>query len=280
MSKIAIMACGSAGLEYHDINHGMVSFRSIIILDGKEYVDYEDLKADEFYELLAKAKDFHSAQVSTGTLLEKFEGLKKEGYTDIIAVSLSSGLSGTYQGVVLAADMIEGIKVHPYDSKFLGYSEATMIFKAKKMADSGKSVNEIIKAMDIIRDSQKTYVAVDNLKYLVHNGRLSAAAGMIATLLKIKPLLMTQDGKIVVKEKNRTKEKSVKRMIEIIIEDTKDLKDPEVYVLYTNNKAEAEEVCKRIIDGSKLKDVKLFPLPAVIGLHGGPGTFAAGYFLK
>ena len=278
MSKIAIAMCGSSGIDYVCPDHRMAMFRSLLILDGKSYKDYEDISIDEFYEKLSIAKTVKTAQTSTGELISLFERLRDEGYTDVICITISSGLSGTYQGVLLASRMVEGIKVHPFDSLFLGYPEAKMGLVAKKMIAEGKSISEIMSKLEELRDSQNILICVDTLKYLVMNGRLSASSGLISNLLKIKLLLgRSFDGKIEVIEKIRTKHKAIDRMIDLVIDKMPD-EQVEAYLLYTNNYDEVLKVREEILKRTdKIKEIGIYPLPPVIGIHGGPGTFGFGF---
>ncbi|HHU55536.1 MAG TPA: DegV family protein [Acholeplasmataceae bacterium] len=281
MSKIAVAICGSSGIDYTYPELNLEVFRSLIILDDKQYVDYIDIKPDEFYKKLEEAKSVKTAQVSTGELLEMFERLRDKGYTDVIAITLSSGLSGTYQGVCFASEIVEEIKVHPFDSLFLGYPEAKMGYVAHKMASEGYTVEEILEKLTRLRDSQRTLIAVDTLRYLVLNGRLSAASGLIGGLLKIKPLLeASKEGKIVVKERIRTKKKTIARMTDIFLEEIKNKENIEPYILYTNNYEEMLELREKIENLTNFKNIILLPLPSVIGLHAGPGTCGIGYIEK
>lgn len=106
MSKIAIAICGSSGIDYTYPELNLETFRSLIIIDNIEYVDYIDIKADEFYQKLEDTSNVKTAQVTTGELIKMFERLRDRGYSDVIAICLSSGLSGTFQGLNLAKTLV------------------------------------------------------------------------------------------------------------------------------------------------------------------------------
>lgn len=117
MEKIGLLVCGNSGIDYVSVDHPFEIIRSTLVIDGEEYEDFVDIKADDFYNRLAENPnvDLSTAQASTGVIAEKFEKMKKEGYTDVVAVIISSKLSGTYQNVVLASELVEGINVHIID---------------------------------------------------------------------------------------------------------------------------------------------------------------------
>jgi DegV family protein with EDD domain len=253
--------------------------RSILNLDGKEYEDFVDIKADDFYKVLIENPDIDvsTSQTATGEIAKVYNEMKEDGYTDLIVIVIASKLSGTYQGAVLAKELAPDINIHVFDSKSVSYGEAHMVLETIKMIEEGKTPDEIIKQLEKIRDSLKIYVLVDTLKYLVKNGRLSATSGFLGTLLKIKPLLeVKKDGSLVPKEKIRTTSKAQTRLFEILKDEIKN-KNVKLFIAYTNNKDKAEEIKKELHKINDEMEVILVPLTPVVGAHAGPGTIGIGY---
>lgn len=281
MEKIAIAICGSSGIDYITNQHGMKVFRSKIQINNVEYIDYIDISVEEFYFLLGGAKELHTAQVSTGELIELIKSYRNEGYTDLIMITISSGLSGTYQGIKIASMDIKGINVHPFDSLFVGFPEANLGLIGMQMIKEGATVSQIIDELTRIRDHSALTFTVDTLEYLRLNGRLSNASAFVGTLLKIKPILtINEEGKVVVKEKIRTKTKAVNKLLDDFIEETKNL-DIVPYLIYTNNYEEVLEVRNILYTKTdRFKDIKLYSIPPVIGVHAGPGALGIGYVPK
>jgi len=281
MSKIGLVVCGNSGVDYLQLDYPVKVIRSTLNLGGREYEDYIDITAEEFYKTIVANPDIDvsTSQTSTGKIAEIYEELKNEGYTDVIVVVISSKLSGTYQGALLAKEMVENLNVYVIDSRSVSYGEAYMIMESIKMIKEGKQVVDIINHLEKIRDHIKIYVLVDTLKYLVKNGRLSAANGFIGTLLKIKPLLHVQsDGALVPFEKIRTTSKAQARLIEVINDEIKE-KNVIMFIVYTNNRTKAEEVKGKILDHNPNVDITLVPLTPVVGAHAGPGTIGVGYIM-
>ena len=277
MQKIGIAICGSSGIDYVDPNHGMKVFRSKIQINAIEYVDYVDISNEQFYFLLESAKELRTSQISTGELINLIKEASSEGVTDLIMITISSGLSGTYQNVRLAASDINGINVHVVDSKWVGFCEANLGLLAKEMINKNYSVEEIIEKIEYARDNSYIAFTVETLNYLRLNGRLSNSSAFVGNLLKIKPLMAVEDGVVVVKEKIRTKAKAVETLIDNFIQEIEN-KDVIPFLLYSNNYEELEEVKKIVLSKTnKIKDLNIYAIPPVIGVHAGPGALGVGY---
>jgi DegV family protein with EDD domain len=279
--KIGIIVCGNSGVDYMKLDYPVRLIRATLNLGGKEYEDYVDIQAKEFYDIINANPDIDvsTSQTSTGKIASVYEEMKEEGYTDIIAIVISSKLSGTYQGAILAKDMVPGINVYVIDSRSVSYGEAYLVLEAIKMIKGGSKSREIIDKLEKIRDHIYIYVLVDTLKFLVKNGRLSATSGFLGTLLKIKPLLHVQrDGSLVPFEKIRTTSKAQARLIEVIKSDIEG-KNVIMFVAFTNNEEKAKEIRQQIQSVRPDVTVELVPLTPVVGAHAGPGTLGVGYIV-
>lgn len=282
MSKIGVAVCGNSGLDYLVHDKEIRIFRSLLLIENQEFEDFVEITSDDFYERITKNPDLdiHTAQTSTGYLLEMYKEMVAAGYDEIIVVTISKHLSGTYQNAVLATKMLEEVPIHVFDSLSLTYVEAMMAITAKQMADKGATVPEILKKLEFIRDHNHILITVDTLKYLVKNGRLSGAAGFLGGLLKLKPLLhVSKEGKVETVEKIRTTVKARENMLSKIREEIKD-KKVEVFIIYTNNMGEMLDFQESLQEIEGMPEVKLIPLTPVVGCHAGPGTMGMGYIEK
>jgi len=278
-NKIGLILCGNSGVDYEKIDYPIKVFRSTLNLGGKEYEDFIDISADEFYNTVVNNPDIDisTAQTSTGKMAEIYQELKDEGYTSAIAITISSKLSGTYQGAVLAKDMVEDFPVKVIDSRSVSYGEVFLAKEAIKAIKKGKDIDEIAEYLEKVKENITIYVLVDTLKYLVKNGRLSGVQGMLGSLLKIKPLLrLKSDGALLPFEKIRTKSKARARLLEVIKEDIKD-KKVYMFIVYTNNKDDAILMKKDLLEQNNDLDIEIVPLTPVVGAHAGPGTLGVGY---
>lgn len=283
MSKIGILVCGNSGIDYIDHEYDMPVIRSILLFGEDEYSDYVDITADEFYQKLVDNPSVapSTAQAATGVILEQYEEMIKKGYDELLVITLSEHLSGTYQGCVMAANMLEDHKVTVFDSKTVSYPQAKMALTAAELIKDGKSLEEVTKELEFIRDNSMIWIAVDTLKYLVKNGRLSGAAGFVGSLMKVKPMLeVTKEGKVESIEKIRTSSKATERVIEKFLEEIEGL-SVEPFLIDTNNKERIEYIKEKVMAAREdIKEIKVYPLTPVVGAHAGPGTVGIGYILK
>lgn len=279
MSKVAILACSNAGLDYLDYPKDIRILRSVIHFGTDEaYDDFVQMDAKTFYERIQKDPNDipRTSYVSPGTMISYFEELEKEGYDEALVITISSKLSGLYEAVKRIAAEVK-IKVTAFDSLTLAYAEAYMALEAHRLAAEGKSVQEILPRLEYIRDNDKIIFAVDTLLYLVKNGRLSKLQGTLGTMLQMKPLLqISDDGKVESVEKIRTIHKAHQRVLERYIEETQGLN-----VLTYISHAHADDY----VEWFRTEIKKVFPereivvayLTPVVGAHTGPKGIGIGY---
>lgn len=282
MSKIGVAVCGNSGLDYLVHDKEIRIFRSLLLIEEEEFEDFVEITSDDFYERITKNPDLDikTAQTSTGAILEMYKDMVAHGYDELIIITISKHLSGTYQNAILAAKMLEDVPVHVFDSLSVAYVEALMATTAKTMSDNHKSSKEILEQLEFIRDHNHIYVTVDTLKYLVKNGRLSNAQGFLGSLLKLKPLLhVSKEGKVVTNDKIRTTVKAREVMVNKIIDEIKG-KKVELFIIYTNNMGEMLDFQEQLLEIDGINEVKLIPLTPVVGCHAGPGTMGLGYIEK
>lgn len=279
MKKIAILTCSNAGLDYLDYPQDIEILRSVIHFGNDEsFNDFIDMDAKTFYERIKANPDDipKTSYVALGKMIQIFESLEKKGYEEAIVITISGNLSGLNEAVKRAGEEV-GIKVISFDSKTLAYAEAYMVLEAHRLAEEGKSSEEIIEHLEFIRDHNEVYFAVDTLLYLVKNGRLTKLQGTLGTMLQLKPLLtINKDGKVETLEKIRTSRKAQKRVLEKYIEKTKDMN----CITYISH-AHADDYVAWFIEEIK----KVFPerkvvvayLTPVVGAHTGPKALGLGY---
>ena len=281
--KIGIVVCTNSGADYYKLDHPVEIIHSDLHLNDEVYEDYVDITADEFYERIANDPeiDVKTSQPPLGRIIEKYEILKKAGYNKILVVVISTKLSGIYQSAKLAAENVDGIEVRVVDSKSVSYGELYLVLEAIKLIKEGKDLETVATSIESLIPNINILVYVDTLKYLVKNGRLSAAKGAIGTMLKVKPILrMNQhDGTLTQFDKVRTSKRALARILEIFTEETEG-KNIIAFVVYTNNKDFANEVREKILEIKPGIDVELVPLTPVVGAHAGPGTLGIGYIIK
>jgi len=283
MSKIAIISDVNAGLDYLGYDPGIPVLRSVINFENEHLVDGIDIKADEFYRRLNATDYIPSTSAPTvGEAMELIEKLISEGYTNIIMYSISYQLSSIGQMVeTLIDEYKDKVNIHVVDTKAATYLQGYVAVEAKKMADAGKSVEEILDYSYYLVDNMHAYFVVNNLSYLVKNGRLSGAAGFVGNLLRIKPVLeITKDGRIVSKMKVKTYRKAVDTAIEMFVKELEGVKEAKILVVHSLMDEKAIELQKFFTEKFKFKNsVEIHMITPAVGAHIGSGIIGFGYFI-
>lgn len=249
-----------------------------VFLGSEVYEEEKELTASEFYEAVRKMDLPTTSQPSIGKFVELFEELSKN-YDEVISVHLSSGISGTYQGAITAGDMVEGIKVFAFDTEISCMVQGFYAIEAAKLAQQGKSAAEIIPILDELKQTSNAYFMVDDLSNLQRGGRLSSAQAIIGSLLQVKPLLHFK-GKIIVPfEKIRTKKRAMRRIVELLREETN---GGSYYaaIIHANREEEAKEWKAELEQEFPNIEFSLSYFGAVIGTHLGEGSMGLGWIKK
>jgi DegV family protein with EDD domain len=284
MSKTAIIATSTSCLDYLNLKEdNLFVLRMKILMGDKTFEDYIGITAEDFYSTIKADKKLvpSSTMPSIGEFLELLEHLEEQGYEEVLTITISSELSGTY-GVIKAAvdNNYDGdLRVHVLDSRNAAISEGFLSLEALRLFKEGQSMEEVIKYLEALRTNRKQYFMVDNLRLFVANGRLSNAAGFMAGALKLKPILEVNDeGKIVPFEKIRTSKKALDKMVNYVIEDCKKLQDFIITYDTSDNIEGLEYVKSKMEEAFPGYTYYEAPITPVIGCHTGEGTVGIAYF--
>lgn len=250
-----------------------------ISLEGKEYEDGVDLTKDEFYDLLVNGETFpKTSQPSPQVFLDLFEQAKKDG-DEIVAILLSSALSGTYQSAVLARQMADYEGIHLIDSLTATGVIRVLADYAKGLADQGRSAAEVAALTEVFRSRVHVIAMMDTLEFLQKGGRIGKAAAMLGELARLKPLItLTEEGGVGVIGKTIGKNKAMSAMLKWLDERRLDEKFPRysVFTSGTENCGQFEEKLAK----HGITTVGRLQLGAAIGTHIGPGAFGIVYVEK
>ncbi|MCA1065203.1 DegV family protein [Rossellomorea sp. AcN35-11] len=251
-----------------------------VIIGGETYQEEVDITASEFYEeVTAQEKLPTTSQPPVGQFVELFEKLSKD-YDAVISIHLSSGISGTYQGAVQAGEMVESIKVYPYDSEISCMIQGFYALEGAKLALEGKSAEDILALLDEMKQSVQAYFMVDDLAHLQRGGRLSQAQAIIGSLLQVKPLLHFVDKVIVPFEKIRTKKKALKRVETILEEAVASGEAFQASIIHANREQDAMEWKNELEEKYPNVEFNVSYFGPVIGTHLGEGSMGMGWARK
>lgn len=251
-----------------------------VVMGGKSYREEIDLSTAAFYEAIKQEDQLPTTtQPPIGEFVSLFETLGKK-YDAIISFHLSSGISGTYQGAVSAAAMVDGVEIYPYDSETSCMAQGFYTLEAAKMAQEGKDVKEILARVGELHKHLRAYFMVDDLVHLQRGGRLTNAQAFIGSLLKVKPLLHFVDKKIVPFEKIRTSKKALKRIEDLLGEDVQKAMPLQASIIHANREQEALEWKQELESKFPQVAFSISYFGPVIGTHLGEGAMGLAWTLK
>ncbi len=188
MQKIKIVTDSTADLSQEVIEKYDIHVLPLSIsVNGQTYLDRVDLQPDEFIEEMIKSEELpKTSQPAMGTFVEMYDKLGEDG-NEVLSIHMTSGMSGTVATANSAASMTD-TKVTVVDSQFITHALAYQVVEAAKMANEGRSLEEILKRVDEVRKNTRLYVVVDTLENLVKGGRIGKGKAFIGSLLNIKPI--------------------------------------------------------------------------------------------
>lgn len=230
----------------------------------KELIDFE-----KFYERLEKADLLPTtSQPSPKSYLEIFEKAK-EIQEEVLVITLSKGLSGTYNCAMMVRDMFDDNEfIHVFDSAQAVLSQRLLVNKAVELRDQGQSVSEIIAQLKELNSRIRIYAGIDTLLYLKKGGRVPSSIATIGNLLKIKPILVMKEGVLHSHSQARGK-KSMKQTLLNLVNETEVDENYPILIGYTGNQQD-KEVAQEFMSNLHQENTILYPVGGVIGCHLGP----------
>ncbi|MFZ3576898.1 DegV family protein [Virgibacillus sp. DJP39] len=277
--KIAVMTDSTAYIPKQLRENESIHMVPLSVVFGEvPYQEEVDLTTEEFYTMVKNADSLpKTSQPSIGYVVEKFEELAAD-YDAVVTVHLSSGISGTYQAVVSASKMVEGITVYPFDSEISCLPQGFYALEAARMARDNQTPEAIIERLKQMKMVVRAYFMVDDLSHLQRGGRLNGAQVLVGSLFQVKPILHFVNKKIVPFEKIRTRKKALNRLIELLEEDVKKGEKLKVAVIHGNCEDVAIDLKKSLEEKYDSIECHISYFGPVIGTHLGQGAIGIGWY--
>ena len=196
-----------SGSEYQSSDHPALEVLPLTVAFGDDvFHEGEDLSHERFYELLAERSEHPTSGQVTPFVFGEAIGRALEEGDDVVVITMSSALSGTYQSACIAAEGARGKgagTVRVVDSLNMTLGERIVVQYALQLLDAGATADEIADALEANVGRVHIFGLIDTLEYLKRGGRISAAAGTVGELLSIKPVITVTDGAVVILGKAR-----------------------------------------------------------------------------
>ena len=246
------------------------------LVDGSAPFDGHD-----FYEALRRGAEVKTSMISPAAAREAIEPALAAG-DDVLFLGISGGVSGTCWGVGLVAQELAaeypGRRVQVLDTRGASLGEGLVVLEAAQLAQQGADMDAIVARAETLCGKMRQHFMVDDLKFLRKGGRLSGAAALAGTLLQIKPILQgDENGKIVVRTKERGRKKAMDTLISLYNELVEDKSAP-VGISHAAAPAEALHLTTRLRQSGCTGPILSVCHEPVTGAHVGPGMLAVYFY--
>ena len=277
MEKIALITDSACDIDDETIRkYGIHVLPFKIIYKECEFTDGIDITPQEVYKNM-KREIPKSSQPAMEDIEKLYMELERENYTHTISINISSGISGTVNGVEVISRQYPSIETFLYDTKSTSVIQGILVKKCGEMIAQGLSFTTITKAIPEMRKKIHLYFVFGTLEYAIKGGRIGKISGTIGDVLNIKPIVSFDDefGQCYTCEKVRGRVKSINRLIEFGERFTSKC---DAYVIHGNVEEEAKKLCESLRGNPKIRNVYLIgQISAIVGVYCGPGTLGVGY---
>lgn len=244
-----------------------------VIYPEGEYSDRVDILPNEVYRDMP-ARIPTTSMPSPQEIKNLLERVRQEGFTQVLAVHLSSNLSGTYDAVKMVAKDFEGLVINTIDTKTLSMASGWMVLEAARNIASGFSLEKAAENLQKIRPKIHGFYVIETLEYLRRGGRIGAVASMLGQFLHLKPIIsVDQDGKYFTFCKAKGRRKSIEKLIQNVEDKVKD-HQIRLAVLNGGSGSEFDALVQRLKDLPNIKDFVISEISPALGVHTGPGLLA------
>lgn len=245
-----------------------------VIWEDQSLLDGVDITPEEFYLRLEKSETLPStSQPSVAAFQTVFEKLLGEG-KDVLAVLISSGISGTVHSAEQARVQLETDRIEVVDSQTAAMATGLHLLAAARRADQGGTLAECAAAARQAQQHTDVVFVVDTLEFLHKGGRIGGAKRFLGSMLNIKPILEMHEGKIEPVDQVRTQQRALEAMISLIEDRAADQLPLRMAVIHSNVPERAVDLQAEVQQRFSPDELFLSELSPVIGTHVGPGTLA------
>ena len=236
--------------------------------------DHVDLSADEFFRRLKASPQLpRTSQPSVGAFEEAFRKLREAG-DEVVAVHLSSKVSGTYNSALMAAQSVGDGKIEVVDSLSTSMALGFMALEGARLAKAGRDRQAIAESLQALAPKARVICVVDTLTYLERGGRIGKARALLGSLLNVKPILQLKDGEVVPVGRARGRAQALGKLVELL---GRDGKVSQLAIMHGAAQADAEQLRDRVASQYPGLDILLTETGAVLGTHTGPGVIGFTY---
>jgi len=251
----------------------------VVTLDGQSFREDVDIQSDEFYRLLAKTDSLPTtSQPSVGDFAEVYRRLAASD-PDILSIHMTSGLSGTFNAAQAGAKLVPEANITLVDTKTLSAAAGWQVEAAARALEASWPLGQVLALLERIGAASDSAYTLQDLKYLIHGGRISHMKGLIASVLNLKPLIGVEkvNGTYVQLGQERSFKGAIKGLVDRIAERHAPGSALRVQVLHSQNPQGAAMLRELVDQRFDCSWLPVGPMSLVLGAHTGPSMVGVAY---
>ena len=257
---------------------GITVLPQMIIFKEKTYRDDIDFDTISFLGMLKKSAELPKTAAPPPSLYAPIFQNYSLNKDSIIVICPSSDISGTYRNAMIAAREFPGADIHVIDTRTVAGGLANLVLLASQLVRSGLDADTIVNQICQKQKHERMFFMVDTLEYLAKGGRIGNAKAMVGGILQLKPILTLKDGINTPYENQRTRQKAIKRIIELVTEVFPASANSGLNITHSGDQNTALEIAHEIGTKRSISQIPIYNQCASIITHVGPGALAISYF--
>lgn len=278
--SIQIVTDSSCDLPSELVNANLVEVVPLTVrINNKEYLEGVTISAADFATEMARSETLpKTSQPSPQAFLDVFNKITRTAgeAAEILCITLSSKLSGTFQSAQVAQKLHQG-KVAVIDSLSGSLGLGLMVLEARRLAQEGLSLSDITAHLQALRTRTEVLVSLDTLENAVKGGRVNWVQSAVAQILRFKIFVHTVEGRVEVCDRVRGKVAVINRFLEGMAERGEDFRNRVIGIAHVDNLKEAEALAQAIIERFSPLQVIVAPMGSTIATYAGKGAVALAF---
>lgn len=281
MSKVAVITDSTSRIP-EKLSSGLpiFSFPLVVTIEGKAFREGVDITLDDFYRILPGLREFPTtSRPAPEDYLEVYKKAFEEA-DSLVVITISSGISATYEGAVLAAREFPGKQIEVIDSQQLAMAHGWQVVAAGRAAKAGLSFKEVVEIANLVKERSHVCFMAETLDYLYKGGRISGVAHLVGSMLKIKPVVAMEEGKLKLVGKVRSRAAGIEQMISWMEESLGGKRLAELSLINVLASDFTQELKRTISARFGIEESLIIDDTAsvIIGSHCGPGTSGPNFY--
>ncbi|MDP8974850.1 MAG: DegV family protein [Actinomycetota bacterium] len=258
--------------------HGIEVVPLTVRFGDEELVDRRDLTPRQFWDRLSRSEVLpETAAPAPGAFEAAYRKAADEGCQGVVCVTISAGLSATYEAAQLAAQAVaDSIPVQVVDSRAVALAQGLMAVRAAERAAAGAGMDEVVQELNDLIGRSRTFAALDTLENLKKGGRIGGAQAFLGSMLSIKPVIQVSEGKVAPESRQRTRAKALRYLAEKV----RQHEPVETLAVMHGDAPDLDEMLDLLSPAHPREDIVVGDVGAVIGTHTGPRVMGVIFFVR